>query len=354
MSPTNTRLQIIEGFAKAAARAIFVNYFYLTLVVAGLGLIVLLAVVPGSDLSPAWWRGPAKSVGEAILVAGAVTTFMRFFASLDLVGERIKTWLSDESYLEALSRRVSLSVYEPDRAKDLGDLQLLWRRISLVMTRHAFPQIAESVYSRTLDRLISASADYYYETYSRSSEIRVIDPASGLIEMEHTVRCTVVANQSDAAVVFRSRLFLKLVGDWEPDVKYFQVDGKPQAVTARKVQCDRTEEAEFCLEAPLTASQSTKVSYAYIVRQSLNTDPFLIWTTSRYVRNAHHEVRFSDALLESTYQDTSFEPLLVPEPASKPGFLVYVSRPSDLIFPGSAFMFVLRIRSQPMRSTEKI
>jgi hypothetical protein len=347
MSQSNSRLQIIQEFARAAAKAIFVNYFSLTLVAVGLGLIVLLAAVPGSDFSPAWWRAPAKSIGEAILVAGAVTTFMRFFASLDLVGERIKSWLSDEKYLEALSRRVSLAVYEPDRAKDLGDLQLLWRRISLVVTRNAFPQIDESVYSRILEKLISASADYYYDTYNRSTEIRIIDAASGLIEMEHTVRCTVVANQSKASVLFRGRLSLKLVDGWEPQVKYFHVDGKPQTLTPRKVQCDRTEETEYSLEAPVPASQSIQVSYSYVVRQSLSNDPFLTWTTSRYVRNAEHELRYSHALVESIYQDASIDPVLVPEPASRPGCLVYVSRPGDLILPGSAFMFVLRIRSQP-------
>src|SRR5258708_23881493 len=115
-------------------------------------------------------------------------------------------------------------------------------------------QIIQGFGQAALDQLITASAGYYYEAYSRSTDIRIIDAASGLIEMEHTVRCTVVANQSEASVLFSSRLSLKLVGDWEPQVKYFHVDGKPQTLTSRTVQCDRTEEAEYRLEALVTAS----------------------------------------------------------------------------------------------------
>ena len=46
----------------------------------------------------------------AILVAGVVTTFMRFFASLDIVGEKIQGWLTDDRYLEKLAAKKSLTV----------------------------------------------------------------------------------------------------------------------------------------------------------------------------------------------------------------------------------------------------
>lgn len=347
MIAPNTRMQILKRLLQVVGKAVFVNYFYLTLVALGLGVTILSAIVPGSELQPTWWRGAAKSIGEAILVAGAVTTFMRFFASLDLVGERIEGWLTNETYLETLAQRLSLAVYEPHRAKNLGDLQLLWQRISLVMTRHAFPQIAESVYSRTLEQLITASSDYYFDRFSRTTEIRLVDATKGVVEVEHTIRCTVVANQNDASVLFRSRLLLSRIGEWEPQVLFFQVNGSAQTVAAQKAESDRQEEREFLLEAPLSAGQPVHVSYAYTVRQSLVSDPFVIWATTRYIRFAHHELRFPERVLDSTYQDTSFAALLVREPASKPGCLVYVSRPGDLLFPGSAFMFVLRIRSQP-------
>ncbi len=255
--------------------------------------------------------------------------------------------MSNETYIEALATRLSLAVYEPHRAKDLGDLQLLWRRISLVMTHHAFPSIAESVYNRTLEQLIKASEDYYFDAFTRTTEVRLIDATTGLIELEHAIRCTVVANQNAAAVQFRSHLLLTRVNEWEPQVVYFQVDGKPQTVAVKEAQGDRAEEREFLLEAPLSAGKPVQISYTYIMRQSLGSDPFVIWSTIRYVRYAHHELRFLDADLDGSYQDTSFTALLVREPGSKPGRLVYVSRPNDLIFPGSVFMFVIRMRSPP-------
>jgi hypothetical protein len=59
-------------------------------------------------LNPTWAQIIAH-IGIAILTAGAVTTFMGFFASLDIVGERI--WLADEKYLAKLCERLCDAVY---------------------------------------------------------------------------------------------------------------------------------------------------------------------------------------------------------------------------------------------------
>jgi hypothetical protein len=85
-----------------------------------------------------------------------------------------------------------------------------------------------------------------------------------------------------------------------------------------------------------------EISYSYRFRQSLLIDPYLLWTTTRYVRAARHEIHFPHDRVECTYQDTSFAPLLVPDAGCRPGRLVYNSRNGELLFPGSAFIFLLR------------
>jgi hypothetical protein len=79
-----------------------------------------------------------------------------------------------------------------------------------------------------------------------------------------------------------------------------------------------------------------EISYSYRFRQSLLIDPYLLWTTTRYVRAARHEIHFPHDRVECTYQDTSFAPLLVPDAGCRPGRLVYNSRNGELLFPGSA------------------
>ena len=96
-----TRFEIIRRFVLSLCRAVFVKYFYLTLVILGLAVTLLPVFFPERENSPL--LRAAAHIGAAILTAGAVTTFMRFFASLDIVGERIGKWLGSEEYLSKLS-----------------------------------------------------------------------------------------------------------------------------------------------------------------------------------------------------------------------------------------------------------
>jgi len=97
---------------------------------------------------------------------------------------------------------------------------------------------------------------------------------------------------------------------------------------------DRPGFRQYLIEAKLVSGEPVEVAYAYKMRQSLRADPFLLWTTTRYIRSARHELNFPPESVECTYQDTSFAPLLTADPACRRGRLVYVLRPGELIFPG--------------------
>jgi hypothetical protein len=369
---------------QSVCRAIFVKYFYLTLVVVGLALCILPVFVPGSPQSLLLRTG--AHLGEAILVAGVVTTFMRFFASLDIVGEklegwltserylqkvsastarasldvvdgRIKDWLMNEEFLSQMASKTSLAVYEPQKLASIGDLTRIWRNISLAMTRHAFPQIADKVYSKTLEQLVHASEEYYLDDYRRRTSISVAEDDPDFVDIEHELALVVVANQYNDKAEFVTRLMFDELSDRKPDVTYFQVDGKEQEVRPQKLPGDRAGVEQFVLQTKLPAGVPVRIEFAYRFRQSLVNDPFVMWTTTRYVRQARHEINFNPKAIVCTYQDTTFAALLDRDGASRPGRLVYVSRTGELIFPGSAFIFVLR-RKDPsptaMRSTEKI
>jgi hypothetical protein len=336
----NTRLEILRRLIADCFKAVFIQYFYLTLVVLGMLLLIASTFIRAEPFGHDW-HGTAKAIGETILLAGVVTTFMRFFASLDIVGEKIEGWLSSEAYLQKLSSRLSLAVYEPQRATDLGDLRTLWRQISLAMTRHAFPKIAEQVYGRALEQMVNASADYYYDSFSRTTEIR-LTAKDDVAEVEHHIRITVIGNQHDQFVTFRTRLLIDRMDDFEPEILYCHIGGVAQSIEMQNAPDDRPGFRQYLIEAKLDAGEPVEVAYAYKMRQSLRADPFLLWTTTRYIRTARHELNFPKASVQCTYQDTSFAPLLTADPACRPGHLVYVLRPGELIFPTSAFMFMIR------------
>lgn len=339
MTP-DTRTEVAKKATKKILRWIFVDYFYITLIVLGLIVALLPVFFPDKEKVPLF-RASAH-VGEAILTAGAVTTFMRFFASLDIVGQRIEKWLGNETYLKNLTSRLSLAIYDPGRVNELRDLTSIWRNITLAMTRHAFPDIATKAYDKTLEQLVKASADYYLDTYSRTTHIRLVKDDLEFVEIEHELRLTLIASQNNPKAMFETRLFLDQFSNRKPTVQYFQVDGKTQAVEPRSAPGDRPEVSQYVLETPLSGGIPVKVSYAYNFRQSLTKDPFLLWTTTRYIREARHEINFPEDSVECTYQDTSFAPLLERDAGCKKGRLVYVSRNGELIFPGSAFIFMFR------------
>lgn len=170
----NSRIELLGRWTKAALRAVFINYFYLTLVVIGIALLLVPPIlVPVRQESTPLYRASA-GIGQAILVAGAVTTFMRFFASLDIVGERIQKWLTNDAYLDALVGRLCRAVYEPDKVAHLGNLTAIWRKISLAITRNAFPGIAEKMYDDALKQMLKATSDYYLDTYRRVTHVRLL------------------------------------------------------------------------------------------------------------------------------------------------------------------------------------
>jgi hypothetical protein len=270
---------------------------------------------------------------------------MRFFASLDIVGERIEKWLANDDYLKALSVRLTEAVYEPERVQDLGALNVIWRKISLAITRHAFPQIADTVYDKTLNQILKACADYYFVSYRRITYIAPAKDGSDFVEIEHELHLTVIANQNNTSTMFQTKLLLDEFTDGAPVVQFFQVDGAAREVKARDAGvATRSGVTQYELETELAIGQPVKVSYQYRFRQSITSDPFLLWTTTRYVCDARCEVNYPPDLIECGYQDTAFEPLLQPDGASRPGRLVYTSANNGLIFPGSAFILIVRRR----------
>jgi hypothetical protein len=342
----NSRFEVIKRAASCVVRALFVDYFYLTLVAIGL-LLMLGPLIIFPDKENTSWVRATGHIGEAILTAGAVTTFMRFFASLDIVGERIERWLSNDAYLKALCVRLTEAVYEPERLQDLGALNTVWRNISLAITRHAFPQIAGTVYDKTLNQILKACADYYFVSYRRVTNIAPTKDVADFVEIEHELHLTVIANQNNASTKFQTKLLLDEFTDGAPVVQFFQVDGTPREVKAKDAGvATRSGVTQYELETELVIGRPVKLSYRYRFRQSITNDPFLLWTTTRYVCDARCEVNYPPDLIECGYQDTAFEPLLQQDGASRPGRLVYNSSNSGLIFPGSAFILILRRRSK--------
>jgi hypothetical protein len=368
----NTRVEVIKRYGRLICRAVFVDYFYLTLVAAGLALSIWPAL--SQDPQRSLLLRTSSHIGDAILIAGVVTTFMRFFASLDIVGEKLESWLTSERYLEKVAGRTTrasldvvdekirgwlvsddflstiasktaLAVYDPQKMTTIGDLTKIWRNISLAMTRHAFPQIADRVYSKTLERLMEASEEYYLDDYRRRTYISIVQDDPNVVDIEHELSLIVLANQHNDKAEFVTRLMFDEFSDRKPEVTYFQVDGKEQDVRPQKIPGDRAGVDQFVLQAKLPAGVPVRIEYAYRFRQSLINDPFVMWTTTRYVRQARHEVNFSADAIVCTYQDTTFAALLDRDGATRAGRLVYVSRTGELIFPGSAFIFIIRRKS---------
>jgi hypothetical protein len=298
---------------------------------------------------------------------------MRFFASLDIVGEKIQGWLTDDRYLEKVAARTSgvlegklegwltndrylhkmanqaaLAMYEPQRVLNIADLRTVWLNISLAMTRHAFPEIADRVYSKTLDQLVKASEEYYIDYYSRETTIEPIKDNADLVKIQHKLSLTVVANQHNKSAKFTARLLLDEFSDKNPEVEYFRADGVTRQVKLEKSPGDRAGVDQFLLETELPPGMPLRIEFCYRLRQSLINDPFIMWTTTRYVRYARHEINFPKGVA-CTYQDTTIAALLERDSTSREsnlgsrgGSLVYISRPGELIFPGSAFTFMLR------------
>jgi hypothetical protein len=337
----DTRTEIFKRSAKKLLRTLFVDYFYLTLV--AIGILVLFApsvfVPKGQDPT---WAKISGHVGDAILTAGAVTTFMRFFASLDIVGERIEKWLTSDEYVNTLTTRLTEAVYDPQKLPELGALTVVWRKISLAITRDAFPNIANSVYEKTLNQILKACADYYYESYRRVTQIVPAKDGSDFVEIEHELQLSVVANQNNPSARFKTILKLDEFTDGAPVVSFFQVDGVAQAFQTTPIGVATNQGMQYQLEADLPLGRPVKISYAYRLKQSLSIDPFLLWTTTRYVGEARCEVSYPDELIECDYQDTAFEPLLQADGGNRAGRLVYTSGSTGLIFPGSAFILIVR------------
>jgi hypothetical protein len=359
----NTRYELLSRFFASIFHAVFVKYFYLTLVAVGLTA-SFLPVFAGASQS--LLIRTVAHVGEAILVAGAVTTFMRFFASLDIVGEKIQGWLTDDRYLQKLAASTSdvldrkmegwltnerylqkvanqaaLAIYEPQRVLNIADLRTVWLNISLAMTRHAFPDIADKVYSKTLDQLVKASEEYYIDYYSRETTIEPIRDIADLVKIQHKLSLTVVANQHNKAAKFTARLLLDEFSDKNPEVEYFRADGVTRQIKLAKSPGDRDGVDQFLLETELPPGRPLRIEFCYHLRQSLIKDPFVMWTTTRYVRYARHEINFPKGVA-CTYQDTTIAALLERDAATQEGRLVYISKPGELLFPGSAFIFMLR------------
>jgi hypothetical protein len=372
----NTRFEVLKRWFKSIFRAVFVTYFYLTLVGIGLAASLLPVVFPGAAAPPESSSSFVRTVahiGEAILVAGVVTTFMRFFASLDIVGEKIQGWLTDDRYLEKLAAKTTeqvggkmegwltnerylekvanqsaLALYEPQQVLNIADLRTVWRNISLAMTRHAFPHIADKVYSKTLDQLVKASEEYYIDYYSRETTLEPVKDNADLVKIRHVLSLTVIANQHNASAKFSARFLLDEFSDKNLEIEYFRADGRNRTVALQKSPGDRAGVDQFLLETEIPPGVSLRIEFCYRLRQSLIQDPFILWTTTRYVRYARHEINFPKGVA-CTYQDATVASLLEldpqgsnTDPTGLGGKLVYASRPGELIFPGSAFIFMLR------------
>jgi hypothetical protein len=342
--PENTRTELVTRVVRDTCKAIFVDYFYLTMVATGIALLLLPYLFPRLQGSAVGHVG--AHIGDAILIAGAVTTFMRFFASLDIVGERIRGWLESDAYLESLSGRLAKAVYRPDRLKDLTALTEIWRNISLVITRNAFPQIADRVHTKMLERILQASAEYYLDSYSRTTHIRRLTGEKDFVEVEHELRLSLIANQNNQSAQFQARLLLDEFTEGGLAIDYFHVDDSQREVAMEDVAGDRPGVRQYVLRASIAPGRATRVAFAYKFRQSLTKDPYIMWTTTRYVREARHEINFPADSIECVYQDTSFESLLRPDVGCREGRLVYVSKPQELIFPGSAFIFMFRVKER--------
>lgn len=334
----DSRMEAGKRFFISAVQLVFVRYFYLTLIVIGIAAVIIpLLVAPGKSEHPAFKA--IGSIGTALLVAGAVTTFMRFFASLDLVGERIRNWLGDERYLNDLTDRLTASVYEPDRSRNLGNLEKVWRQISHAMTAHSFPEITNDVYDHTLKKLQEISADYYFSSLERRTHIDPVDGEGDFVTIRHHWKMTVVPNKNRPAARFATRLQLKEGGsDKDPVLEFFAVDGKQRTVSPQP----ENDGLYYTIEADLHGADEVLIEYSYSFRQSLAVDPFLLWTTTRYVRRASFTVNHPDNITVA-YKDTTFQSLLKKKDyGAGNGELVHESRNNELIFPGSAFMFVVR------------
>ena len=376
----NTRFEFLARFAKAGFQAVFVNFFSVTLVVVGLGISLLPVLfhvesTPGENAS--WLIRTLGHLGEAMLVAGVVTTFMRFFASFDIVGEKIQGWLTDERYLQKVALKTveqldmkvpgwltderylkqianqsALALYDPQRVLNIADLRTVWVNISLAMTRHAFPQIASQVYKKTLDALLKASEEYYIDYYSRETTITTLPGDADVVKVEHKLSLTVIANQHNSSTKFSARFQLDRFSDRKVEMVYFRADGVSRPIELRQYDGDRAGVEEFLLETDIPSGAPLRIEFCYRLKQSLVNDPFILWTTTRYVRYARHEINFP-AGVECAYQDATIVALLEPDPltpvTTTPGTggkLVYMSKVGgELIFPGSAFIFMLRRES---------
>jgi hypothetical protein len=370
----NTRFEMLSRFAQATARAIFVRYFPITLVVVGI-LLSLVPLFPSPASQAASLMVKILShLGEAILVTGVFTTFMRFFATFDVVGEKIQGWLTNDHYLNSVAARTieqldakmptwltrddylkqvanqsALALYDPQRVLNIADLRTVWLNISFAMTRHAFPQIANKIYSKTLEALMKATEEYYLDFYSRETTITVIPDGSDMIQVEHKLSLTVVGNQHNASTKFSARFQVDKFSGRQVEVPYFRADGVTRQIILQKSGDASVDIDEYLLQTDIPSGAPLRIEFCYRLRQSLVKDPFILWTTTRYVRYARHEINFPEGIA-CGYQDATISSLLEPDPETPvtgpkavSGRLVYTSKSSgDLIFPGSAFIFMLR------------
>jgi hypothetical protein len=73
----DSRAEVIKRAARHLGRVLFVEYFYLTLVVVSLAVLLVPPLIAPKRMDEPLFRATAH-IGGAILTAGAVTTFMRF------------------------------------------------------------------------------------------------------------------------------------------------------------------------------------------------------------------------------------------------------------------------------------